>query len=80
MADLLQISRTTIEENNRVEDKTKKEEEIKTEVRRTKPHKNSEISVENLSALTIYKRAQPGIKFARNVQNRDTLRELSAFR
>ena len=69
------FSRTTMEENTRVEDKTKTQEEIKTEVRRTTLLKNSVISVEILLALTIYKRAQPEIKVARNMQNGDTLQE-----
>ena len=73
MTDFCQIFRTIIEENTRAEDKT--HEEIKTEVRRTTLPKSSAISVGNLSALTIYKRAQPEIKFTRNVQNGDTLCE-----
>ena len=58
-----------------MEDEIKTQEEIKTDVRKTTHPKNSALSVENLSALTIYKLAQPELKFARNVQNGDTLRE-----
>ena len=58
-----------------MEDKTKTQGEIKTEVRRTKLLKNNAINVEKRSALIIYKNLQPGIKLAQNVQSEDTLRE-----
>ena len=68
-----QISRKIIEENTHAEGKA--HDEIKTEVRSTTIPKKSALNLGNFSALTIYKRAQPEIKFAQKVQNGDIFRE-----